>query len=59
MFFQQAFRQSYAKSIGLKPEFLDATIRFSFCVETTEEEIDYAVKEMAALVPMLQKYTRH
>ena len=47
------------KSIGLKPEFLDATIRFSFCVETTEEEIDYAVKEMAALVPMLQKYTRH
>ena len=47
------------KSIGLKPEFLDATIRFSFCVETTEEEIDYAVNEMAALVPMLQKYTRH
>ena len=47
------------KSIGLKPEFLDATIRFSFCVETTEEEIDYAVKEMAALIPMLQKYTRH
>ena len=47
------------KSIGLKPELLDATIRFSFCVETTEEEIDYAVKEMAALVPMLQKYTRH
>ena len=47
------------KSIGLKPELLDATIRFSFCVETTEEEIDYAVKEMEALVPMLQKYTRH
>ena len=47
------------KSIGLKPEFLDATIRFSFCVETTLEEIDYAVKEMAALIPMLQKYTRH
>ena len=45
--------------LGIVLGFLVAIIRFSFCVETTEEEIDYAVKEMAALVPMLQKYTRH
>lgn len=46
-------------SIGLKPQFLDSTVRFSFCVDTTKEEIDYAVAAMAQLVPMLQKYTRH
>lgn len=47
------------KSIGLKQELLDSTVRFSFSVETTKEEIDYALSEMAALIPMLQKYTRH
>lgn len=46
-------------SIGLKPQFLDSTVRFSFCVDTTREEIDYAVDAMAGLIPMLQKYTRH
>ena len=47
------------RNIHLKENLLDSTLRFSFSVHTTEEEIDYAVKEMAALVPMLQKYTRH
>ena len=47
------------KSIGLAPELLDSTIRFSFCVDTTKEEIEYAVSQLAALIPMLQKYTRH
>ena len=47
------------KSIGLAQDLLDSTIRFSFCVDTTEEEIAYAVSELAALIPMLQKYTRH
>ena len=47
------------KSIGLKPEFLDATIRFSFCVETTEEEIDYTLEVLGELLPVLKKYTRH
>lgn len=47
------------KSIGLKQELLDATVRFSFSVYTTEEEIDYAADTLKALVPALQKYTRH
>lgn len=50
---------STLKSIGVKPELLDSTIRFSFCVDTTPEEIDYAVEQMKELLPMLRKYTRH
>ena len=47
------------KSIGLKPALLDSTIRFSFCVDTTIEEIDYALEAMKQMIPMLQKYTRY
>lgn len=46
------------KSIGLAPELLDSTIRFSFSVHTTMEELDYALKVMREVIPMLQKYTR-
>lgn len=45
-------------AIGLKKNLLDSTIRFSFCGNTTEEEIDYAVGVMKEVIPMLQKYTR-
>lgn len=45
-------------AIGLKKNLLDSTIRFSFCVNTTEEEIDYALSIMREVIPMLQKYTR-
>lgn len=45
-------------SIGLKKNLLDSTIRFSFCVNTTEEEIDYALEVLNEVVPMLRKYTR-
>lgn len=45
-------------AIGLKKNLLDSTIRFSFCVNTTEEEIDYALSVMREVIPMLQKYTR-
>lgn len=45
-------------AIGLKKNLLDSTIRFSFCVDTTEEEIDYALKVMQEVIPMLQKYRR-
>ena len=45
-------------SIGLKRNLLDSTIRFSFCVNTTEEEIDYALKVLGEVVPTLRKYTR-
>lgn len=46
------------QSIGLKKELLDSTIRFSFSVYTTKEEIDYALEVMREVIPMLQKYTR-
>lgn len=45
-------------AIGLKKNLLDSTIRFSFCVNTTEEEIDYALSVMHEVIPMLQRYTR-
>ena len=45
-------------AIGLKKNLLDSTIRFSFCVNTTEEEIDYTLRVMREVIPMLQKYTR-
>jgi cysteine desulfurase len=47
------------KGIGVKPELLDSTIRFSFCVDTTTEEIDYALEVLSETVPVLSKYTRH
>ena len=47
------------QAIGLKRELLDSTVRFSFSIENTPEEIDYALGVMAELIPMLQRYTRH
>ncbi len=46
------------KSIGLNENLLDSTIRFSFCVDTSEAEIDYALDVMGELIPVLQRYTR-
>lgn len=46
------------KAIGVERDLLDSTIRFSFSVFTTEEEIDYTLKALGEMVPMLRKYTR-
>lgn len=46
------------KAIGVEKQFLDATLRFSFSLYTTEAEIDYTVKALCELVPMLRRYTR-
>jgi len=46
------------KSIGLRKELLDSTIRFSFSVHTTKEEVEYALEVMREVIPMLRKYTR-
>ncbi len=50
---------STLQSIGLKKELLDSTVRFSFSIHTTKEELDYALEVMRQTIPMLQKYTRH
>ena len=47
------------KAIGLDQKLLDSTVRFSFSIHTTEEEVDYAVSALRELVRMLSKYTRH
>ena len=46
------------KAIGIEKDLLDSTIRFSFSIFTTIEEIDYTLKAMYDIIPMLRKYTR-
>jgi len=50
---------STLQSIGLKKELLDSTVRFSFSIHNTKEELDYALDVMRETIPMLQRYTRH
>lgn len=47
------------QAIGVKKELLDATIRFSFSVETKREEVDYALQQLNELLPVLRRFTRH
>ena len=47
------------KAIGLKENLLDSTLRFSFSVFTTMEEIEYTISMLNELVPVLRKYSRH
>lgn len=47
------------KSIGVKKELLDSTIRFSFSCETTKEELDYCLKALKEMLPKLRIYKRH
>lgn len=47
------------KAIGVERELLESTIRFSFSVFTTEEEIKYTLKALYEIIPMLRRYTRH
>ena len=46
------------KARGIPTNQMDATLRFSFSVFTTEEEIEYTLKALRELVPMLRRYTR-
>jgi cysteine desulfurase len=46
------------KAIGLQRDLWDSTIRFSFSVYTTREEVDYTLQVMYDLIPMLRRYTR-
>jgi cysteine desulfurase len=45
-------------AIGTPKEFLDSTLRFSTSVMNTDEDMDYAAKTLAELLPFLRKYTR-
>ena len=46
------------QGIGLPKQKLESTIRISFCVNTTEEEVDYAVEKMKEIIPFRRKFTR-
>lgn len=46
------------KAIGVEKPLLESTIRFSFSVYTTKEELDYTLGEMYDKIPMLRKYQR-
>ena len=46
------------KAIGVEKDLLESTIRFSLCVETTEEEIDYATECFKESVSKLRLYVR-
>lgn len=47
------------KAIGVEKALLESTIRFSFSVYTTKEELDYTLQEMYDRIPMLRRYARH
>lgn len=46
------------KAIGLEKDLLESTIRFSFSIFTTEEEINYTIGVLCDMIPMLRKYTK-
>ena len=45
-------------AIGVPKILLDSTIRISMSEMTTEEEVNYAIEQIKALLPVLRRYTR-
>ena len=45
-------------AIGLDKKRLESTLRFSFGEDNTEEEVDYAIKTINELLPVLRHYVR-
>lgn len=46
------------KAMGVPQDLLDSTIRFSFSVFTTKEELDYTLRVLKEIIPILRRYTR-
>lgn len=46
------------KAIGVEKELLDATVRFSFCKDTTKEELEYTLTVLKELLPQLRRFSR-
>lgn len=47
------------KELHLPPELLESVLRFSFSRFTTAEEIDYCLRTLEELLPVLRRYARH
>ena len=45
-------------AIGLPKNQMESTIRFSFCEDTTKEELDYTLETLRKVLPMLRRYAR-
>lgn len=46
------------RGIGVRPSLLDSTLRFSFGMFNTEDEVDACLKALNELLPMLRRYKR-
>lgn len=46
------------KGIGVKTELLDSTLRFSFGIFNTKEEVDYCMDKLKEILPVLRRYQR-
>lgn len=46
------------RAMGVSEDMLGSTIRFSFSIFTTMEEINYTLQTMYDIIPMLRRYTR-
>lgn len=46
------------KGIGVPKNLLDSTLRFSFGLYNEPEQVDYALGELKALLPVLRRFTR-
>lgn len=46
------------KAVGVEKALLESTVRFSFSVFTTTEEIDYTLQVLYDKIPMLRRYMR-
>ena len=46
------------QAMGLTGAALESTIRFSFCTDTTEEEIDYTIAALKEIIPLRRKFIR-
>lgn len=46
------------KAIGIDRALLESTIRFSFSIYTTQEELDYTLRALYDKIPMLRRYKR-
>ena len=56
--YRQVRRSGTLKAIGVSDELLDSTIRFSFSVETTKEQVEYALEVLKKQLPILKRFIK-
>lgn len=44
------------EAIGLSKKEADCTLRFSFCKDNTQEEVDYTLEQLREILPVLSKF---